>query len=160
MDTPNISEREAERRRKISESKRGKPRPDVAERNRSEAMRALPRIMGDAARARMAEARVTHGQSRSRSTGRGATKTYYVWAAMIQRTTNPRSKDWRLYGERGIAVCDQWRDFATFLADMGEKPDGLSLDRIDNNGNYEPGNCRWATPVQQANNKRNTGGAR
>lgn len=73
---------------------------------------------------------------------------------MIQRTTNPRHPAWDDYGGRGITVCTRWRnDFAAFLADMAERPDGLTLDRIDNDGGYEPGNCRWATWSQQALNK-------
>jgi hypothetical protein len=147
------SERELARRRKISEAKRGKPRPDVAERNRSEAMRSIPRIVSDEARARMSAERTIHGHGRKRSEGRQATKTYHVWAAMIQRCTNSKSRDWKLYGAIGISVCDEWRDFSNFLRDMGEKPYGLSLDRIDNDGHYTPGNCRWATATEQARNR-------
>jgi hypothetical protein len=152
--------KEAERRRKISEAKRGKPRPDLAERNRSEAMRSLPREISDEARERMAVERTTHGHARSRTTGRAGTSTYYIWAAMIQRCTNPRCAAWKDYGGRGISVCARWREsFENFLADMGEKPEGLSIDRTNNDGNYEPGNCRWATASEQARNKRPRGTA-
>ena len=157
MDGVEVSPAELERRRKISESKRGKPRPDVAERNRSEAMRLLPREISDEAREQMSRQRTAHGHSRSRKLGRTASATYNIWAAMIQRCTNPKSRDWRLYGARGITVCERWRKFENFLADMGTKPDGLSIDRIDNDGNYEPGNCRWATALEQARNKRTQG---
>ena len=75
---------------------------------------------------------------------------------MIQRATNPAAPSFKYVGGRGLTVCERWRTFANFLADMGEKPAGLSIDRIDNDGNYEPGNCRWATPAEQVANRRNT----
>jgi hypothetical protein len=73
---------------------------------------------------------------------------------MKARCLNPRHKSYRNYGGRGIVVCDRWLNFDNFLDDMGEKPEGLTLDRIDNDGNYEPGNVRWATRFEQMRNTR------
>lgn len=85
---------------------------------------------------------------------------YSTWSQMVNRCTNPRTPAWKWYGARGISVCDQWKDSRTFIEwveeNLGDRPDGYSLDRIDNNGNYEPGNVRWADAVTQANNRRNT----
>ena len=78
---------------------------------------------------------------------------YKIWASMMQRCNNPKNKDFKHYGGRGIKVCDFWHDFSWFFNDMGEKPDGLQIDRIDNDGNYEPKNCRWVTAKDNANNK-------
>lgn len=87
------------------------------------------------------------------------TPTYHTWSGMRARCTNPKNKEYARYGGRGITVCEQWDHFVNFLADMGEKPPGTSIDRIDNAGNYEPGNCRWATAHEQRMNQRPRGTA-
>lgn len=82
------------------------------------------------------------------------TPTHRSWLEMRRRCTNPHSEHWPDYGGRGIRFCERWESFENFLADMGERPDGMTLDRIDVNGHYEPGNCRWATSSVQQRNKR------
>lgn len=83
--------------------------------------------------------------------------TQQSWRSMITRCTNPNTPYWRYYGGLGTSVCERWRGdagFANFVQDMGERPAGMTLDRIDSDGNYEPGNCRWATHTQQMRNQR------
>lgn len=91
-----------------------------------------------------------HGEC-SRS---GRSPAYTSWDCMIQRCTNPNKARYPDYGGRGIKVCARWFSFQNFLADMGPRPDGMTLDRKENNGNYTPNNCRWATADEQYANQR------
>jgi hypothetical protein len=103
----------------------------------------------------LAKLNTRHGLSKAGPNGRG-TPEYAAWARMRRRCETPTDRVYRHYGGRGITVCQRWREsFEAFLADMGPRPgSNLSLDRLDVNGNYEPGNCRWATQSEQMRNTR------
>jgi hypothetical protein len=88
----------------------------------------------------------THGDSNS--------KYYFAWQSMISRCKNPNHMSYKNYGARGIDVCERWLKYENFKEDMGDRPEGMSLDRIDNDGNYEPSNCKWSTRTEQCRNKR------
>lgn len=85
--------------------------------------------------------------------GMAGTREYNTWAGMLARCSDPTHNRWHRYGGRGITVCDRWQDFTKFYEDMGPRPEGCSLDRINNDGPYEKGNCRWAEPKEQGQNK-------
>lgn len=80
---------------------------------------------------------------------------YWVWGAIIQRCTNPKTPQFKDYGGRGITVCERWKSFANFAADMGSRPAGKLLDRRDNDKGYDPDNCQWVTRQEQNSNRRN-----
>lgn len=101
------------------------------------------------------ELRRTVNKTHGATIGRKATRAYRIWKSMITRATNLNRSNAYRYAGRGIGVCDRWRKFENFLADMGQPAEGMTIGRIQNDGNYEPGNCRWETRSQQMRNKSN-----
>ena len=101
----------------------------------------------------LAECRRSNGK-KNKTHGHTKTATYETWHQLRKRCLNVNDKDYKNYGGRGIIVCQRWAKFENFLKDMGEKPKSKCIDRIDNDGNYELSNCRWATALEQCRNKR------
>ena len=111
-------------------------------------------VAGKSASCGCARPKAKPQRPRAPTHGMYGTPTYRSWQNMKQRCLNPKHHKYRLYGARGITVCDRWLHFPNFLADMGPRPPDTTIDRIDPDGHYEPGNCRWASPALQRQNQR------
>lgn len=143
--------RDPEIGRKISAAKMGHPVSEEARRKIGDAARG--RVHSLETREKRSESRTRHGHNKSRLGKRSGT--YRSWDGMKQRCLNPKATGYKRYGGAGVTVCERWLTFENFLADMGERPEGTTLDRIDSAGDYEPGNCRWADRSTQNRNRPN-----
>lgn len=143
--------RDPEIGRRISATKMGHEVSEETRRKISEAGRG--RVPSLESREKRSTSRMRHGHNMSRLGKRSGT--YRSWDGMKQRCLNPKATGYKRYGGAGVAVCDRWLKFENFLADMGERPEGTTLDRINPERGYEPGNCRWADRSTQNRNRPN-----